>query len=112
MRIAVPVANGRLSAHFGHCDTFALLDVDPNGKAILSRCDETPPPHEPGVLPRWLAELKVNVIIAGGMGSRARSLFESNGIEVVVGAPEDDPTSLVESYLRGSLASSGNSCDH
>ena len=112
MRIAVPVAGGRLSAHFGHCDTFALLDVEPEAKTIVSQTNETPPPHEPGVLPRWLAEQKVNVIIAGGMGTRARNLFENHGIEVVVGAPAEDPTSLVDSYLQGTLAGSGNPCSH
>ena len=34
-----------------------------------------PPPHEPGVLPGWLHHLGADVIIAGGMGQRAISLF-------------------------------------
>ncbi|NLF18973.1 MAG: ATPase, partial [Lentisphaerae bacterium] len=29
MRLAIPIADGRLSLHFGHCESFALIDVDP-----------------------------------------------------------------------------------
>jgi hypothetical protein len=72
----------------------------------------TPPPHEPGVLPRWLHEQGANVIIAGGMGQRAHQLFADSGIEVVVGIASEPPADLVEAYLRGSLASGQNPCDH
>lgn len=112
MRYAVPLAEGRLALHFGHCQQFALLDVDPETKSILEREDLTPPPHEPGVLPKWLAELKVHRIIAGGMGQRAQSLFAEQGIEVIVGAPAETPETLVQAHLDGSLASGTNACDH
>ena len=64
--IAVPVSNGILCAHFGHCDQFALIQTE-NGK-IKGKTLSTPPPHEPGVIPRWLSEKGAQVIIAGGMG--------------------------------------------
>ena len=112
MRIAVPVTNGMLSSHFGQCEAFALLDIGSDGRTIAVRQDETPPAHEPGVLPRWLASRDVNVIIAGGMGARARNLFEDNGVQVVVGAPETDPASLAGSYLSGTLSTTSNTCSH
>ena len=37
MRIAIPLEDGLLSSHFGHCES-------------------TAPPHEHGVLPRLIAE--------------------------------------------------------
>ena len=52
------------------------------------------------------------MIIAGGMGTRAQDLFEEQGIRVVIGAPNGDPRSLVESYLKGTLESGENICDH
>ncbi len=45
-----------------------------------------PPPHEPGLLPTWLQEQGADIIIAGGMGSRAQELFLGKGIHVVTGA--------------------------
>jgi len=112
MKIAVPVVNNQLCLHFGHCDQFALIDADEQAKTIISQELLTPPPHEPGVLPRWLADLGANVIIAGGMGSRAQSLFNMNGIKVIVGAPVSTPEKLVADYLSGALVSGVNTCDH
>jgi len=112
MRIAIPVVNGRLSMHFGHCETFALIDVGPQAKAVLKQETVAAPEHQPGLLPRWLAERGAQVIIAGGMGQRAQGLFAENGIKVVVGAPAGEPEALVAAYLDGTLQTGANVCDH
>ena len=112
MKVAIPMAEGRLCAHFGHCQQFALLDVDEKTGKPTAQKLLTPPPHEPGVLPRWLHELGANVIIAGGMGNRAQQLFVESGIKVVVGAPTQTPEQLVADYLAGTLQSGTNLCDH
>jgi predicted Fe-Mo cluster-binding NifX family protein len=72
----------------------------------------TPPPHEPGVLPAWLHELGVNLIIAGGMGQRAQQLFTQNDILVVVGAPAESSEDLVKAWMDGTLVSGANACEH
>jgi ATP-binding protein involved in chromosome partitioning len=109
-KAAVPLAGGVLCNHFGHCEQFAILPVLDGqiGDAEL----HTPPPHEPGVLPRWLGELGVNLIIAGGMGQRALGMFAEQGIRVITGAPNQEPVALVQNYLAGSLATGANVCDH
>jgi len=107
---AIPLAEGRLCAHFGHCEQFALVETE-NGQ-IQGKSMHTPPAHEPGVLPKWLHEMGANVIIAGGMGSRAQGLFTENGIKVVTGAQADTPESLVHQYLAESLVTGANVCDH
>lgn len=112
MRIAIPLANGRLSLHFGHCEQFALLDVDPESRRVTEKRYVVPPPHEPGLLPRWLHEQGADVIIAGGMGQRALQLFAQNGIEVVVGAAGGEPDEIAVAYLQGTLVTGNNVCDH
>jgi len=112
MRIAVPLAQGKLSLHFGHCDQFAIFDVDDNIKKVINRKDATPPAHEPGVLPRWLHENNVSVIIAGGMGQRAQQLLAQNGIKVIVGASDGSLEELVSAYLENTLETGDNICDH
>ncbi len=112
MKIAIPTANGVLCPHFGHCQQFAIIDIDPETKSISSSEMVTPPPHEPGVLPRWLSEMGCNMIIAGGMGQRAVGMFQQNGVEVVVGAPVAKPEEIVTAYLSGTLQTGGNACDH
>jgi len=112
MRIALPLAQGKLAMHFGHCEQFALIDVEENDPEGLSKELIDPPEHEPGVLPRWLAEQGADVIIAGGMGGRAQNLFAEHGIRVVVGAPNDAPETIVKAFLAGTLKTGGNICDH
>lgn len=112
MRIAIPLADGRLALHFGHCERFAIIEVDEEQKEVKNRSDIVAPPHQPGLLPPWLAERGANVIIAGGMGQRAQALFTQQGIKVVVGASADSPEKLVEQYLDGSLVTGDNLCDH
>jgi predicted Fe-Mo cluster-binding NifX family protein len=112
MRIAIPTSNGVLCMHFGHCDQFTIIEVDLETKSISNQETATPPAHEPGVLPKWLAELHVNMIIASGMGQRAQQLFTSNNIEVVVGAPAEQAEDIVLAYLKDELVSGDNICDH
>ncbi len=112
MKIAIPLAEGRLCMHFGHCQQFALIDTDESGKRVTGKQLLTPPPHEPGVLPQWIHEQGANVIIAGGMGQRAQALFERNGIKVVVGAPGDAPEQVASDFLNGKLKTGDNVCDH
>lgn len=112
MRYAIPLADGKLTMHFGHCAQFAILDVDSATKTVVKREDLTPPPHEPGVLPKWLAEKKVTCVLAGGMGVRAQNLFAEQGISVVVGLPVEAPEALVAAHLAGTLVSGANACDH
>jgi predicted Fe-Mo cluster-binding NifX family protein len=112
IRIAIPTAEGKLAMHFGHCAEFAMMDVDTETKKITNQDSLKAPDHQPGLLPKWLHEKGANLVIAGGMGSRAQNLFAQNGIQVITGAPSMTPKELVESYLRGSLETGENICDH
>lgn len=112
MRIATPLANGRLTTHFGHCERFALVDVDTAQKKIIKREDIGAPPHQPGLFPPWLAERGATMIIAGGMGQHAQGLFTEDGIKVLVGAPAETPEKLVADFLAGTLQVGENVCDH
>ncbi|MBN1116133.1 MAG: NifB/NifX family molybdenum-iron cluster-binding protein [Bacteroidales bacterium] len=110
-KIAVPVDNlGILDSHFGHCKYFAIITLD--GEEILSEEKVVPPPHEPGLLPRWLAEKGVTDIIAGGMGHKAIQLFNEKGVNAFVGAPQVSARELVHGYLSNSLSLTANYCSH
>jgi predicted Fe-Mo cluster-binding NifX family protein len=107
---AIPMEGGRLCSHFGHCEQFSLIDVENN--TITNERLITPPPHEPGLLPGWLAERGVTDVIAGGMGQRALDLFAAQNIRVNVGAEPKSPKELVSDWLTKSLVAGKNACDH
>jgi ATP-binding protein involved in chromosome partitioning len=112
MRCAVPITGGKVASHFGHCEEFALFDVDEESKKILQKELVSSPGHQPGLLPEWLAEQGVSLVIASGMGSRAQNLFRQNRIGVVIGILGSDPEEVVQSYLDGKLNTGPNICDH
>jgi Mrp family chromosome partitioning ATPase/predicted Fe-Mo cluster-binding NifX family protein len=111
-RFAVPTSGGLLCPHFGHCDEFTLIDVEMTAKRIVETTKVAAPEHEPGLLPSWLAGQGAQVVIAGGMGSRAQQLFADQGVTVVTGAQAAEPTVIVEQYLAGALVRGDNVCDH
>jgi len=112
LKIAIPLAGRKLCMHFGHCEEFAVVEADETTGAVVKIEYLTPPPHEPGVIPTWIAGLGVKTVIAGGLGAMARQMLADRGVEVLAGATEPSPEKLVEAYLKNSLALGDNVCDH
>jgi len=112
MRVAIPTTNGLLCPHFGHCKEFTLIGVHETSKTIRAVDAVPAPAHQPGMLPKWLANQGASVILAGGIGQRAIALFNDAGITVRTGVPEESPQQLVMAYLDGSLKSVDNTCDN
>lgn len=109
-KFAIPTLNEKLTAHFGHCEKFAIVDVEDT--KVIKEEFVTPPVHQPGVYPKFLADQGVHVIIAGGMGQKAQDLFAMNNIEVHMGVQDGSPMELVEQYLNNQLQTGKNLCDH
>jgi ATP-binding protein involved in chromosome partitioning len=110
--IAIPSAEGRLHGHFGGCREFTLVQADPGQRKVISLRQVTPPPHAPGLFPRWLRELGADVVIVGGIGQRALTLFAQQGIQIRAGEPGATPEALATAYLNGQLATEPAGCTH
>lgn len=108
--IAVPVNNGILDAHFGHCTHLAIFELDNN--SIIGESLMNAPPHEPGLLPKLLSEKGVTDIIAGGMGQKAIQLFQQAGVNAFVGAPQLEAKKLIEGFINQTIQFNANYCDH
>ena len=110
LRIAMPTSDGlNVDEHFGHAKEFALYDMQET--TVVDHKNVTPPPHAPGVLPKFLGEQDVDVIITGGMGQMAIRLFKEQDIDVILGASGTIEDNLKE-YIGGDLVSKGSPCDH
>ncbi len=110
MKIAVPTAEGKLCSHFGHCDSFTFVEVNPETKEILNV--ETKIPEE-GISCQsasWISEQGANVVLAGGMGQRPLGIFSQNGVRVISGCPEMPIEDVVNSYMNSTLVTGENSC--
>jgi len=109
MKIAVSTDQGQVSAHFGRCPSYTIFEIE-NGE--IKSQDEIPNPgHQPGFLPRFLAEKGVDVILCGGMGPRAQALFAQNKIETISGI-QGAVGDVVHQYLKGALEAGEDMCGH
>lgn len=108
--IAVPTSDRtNVDGHFGHAKEFAFFTIEDN--KVVEQYVVIPPKHEPGVLPKFLAENGANVIITGGMGAMAVNLFNGNNISVILGA-NGTLDKVVGEFIAGNLESKGSSCNH
>ena len=110
MRIAIPVVNQNLSEHFGHSENFYFFDIKEN--KIVKTDILNPPAHAVGTIPRWIAENNATDLIAGGIGQKAITIFNQNGINVHVGALMKDPEKLVIDFINKTIVLNSNMCDH
>jgi predicted Fe-Mo cluster-binding NifX family protein len=96
--------NGQISQHFGRCPSYIIVDVE--GEEI-KKADVISNPyydnHVPGMVPKFISEQGVNVMIAGGMGPRAIDMFSNFGIEVVTGAI-GNAGNVLKAYLQGEIS--------
>ncbi|HZK57856.1 MAG TPA: NifB/NifX family molybdenum-iron cluster-binding protein [Clostridia bacterium] len=107
IKIAVASENELVTQHFGHCANFNIFEIEDN--QIIKSESVPNPGHRRGFLPVFLNDMGVSVIISGGMGGGAIDIFNSKGIEVVVGA-SGDAREAAEAYLQGSLKSTESVC--
>lgn len=112
MKIAIPIENGCLHGHFGGCRQFAFVEVAANRMEPLQTEVVAAPEHRPGLLPVWLRERGVHVVIAGGIGKRALAGFAANGITVRAGSAGATVAELVDAYLAGRLTTAPEGCEH
>lgn len=75
-----------VSAHFGRCAAYILVTTR-DGEILSHETVENPhcEQHVPGAVPQFLAGLKPDVVLAGGMGPRAVTMLNKFGIEVTTG---------------------------
>jgi predicted Fe-Mo cluster-binding NifX family protein len=116
MRIAIPVINGQIANHLGHCQKFMIADVE-EGK-IVQQVELPNPGHGPGGPPPvFIARLGVKQVLAWGMPGHAQGMFDSLGVKVQLGATGDAQAAL-QDYLAGTLKltteglDAGGGCGH
>ena len=103
MKIAMPLAEGRVAELSDDCERFTIVDVDLTENRILDSCRAEPDAEWLGRLAAWFAEQAVDLVIAVEVRPEMKpDLMESN-IRIIAGAPNDSPHSVIKSYLAGDL---------
>ena len=112
MKIAIPTSEGKLCAHFGHCETISFAEIDLNTKEILSLITDAPTEGISCQSASWIAQQGASLVLAGGMGGRPLMMFEQLGVDVITGCPELDIKEILSLFLNNELIPGDNSCGH
>ena len=112
MKIAIPTLDGKLCAHFGHCETFSFAEVNLDTKEILSITTNAPEGGVSCQCAGWIAEQGAEIVLAGGMGGRPMMMLEQAGVEVISGCPELAIDEVVRLFLDSTLEVGENFCNH
>jgi predicted Fe-Mo cluster-binding NifX family protein len=112
MKIAIPTKNKAVDDHFGHCEAYTIVSLDE--KQIITATEILPAPQGCGCksnIASVLQEKGVGLMLAGNMGTDALNVLSKHGIKVYRGC-SGDITQLLETFLKGKIADSGEGCQH
>lgn len=103
IKIAIPMAEGKFSEHFGGAREFLIFEGRPSSEGLLEGLVLPAPEHKPGSLPSWLAAQRVDAIVALAIGERALLMLADAGIETYLSGGESDPSELASACIQGKL---------
>ena len=110
MKLAIPYENGQVFQHFGHSQKFKIYVADKGEIRSETVLDTLGSGH--GALAGFLADLKVDVLICGGIGGGAKNALAQVGIRVF-GGVSGNADQAAAAFLAGSLNFNPNAtCSH
>lgn len=107
MKLAISTESGYVSAHFGRCPQFTIVEIEGN-KVINKEIIENPG-HRTGFLPNFLNKQGVKYVITGGAGFRAQEFFNEFGIKLIVGI-QGKIDDVIEQLIKGTLKGGESLC--
>jgi predicted Fe-Mo cluster-binding NifX family protein len=116
LKVAIPTdgpggLDAQRSAHFGHADSFTIVDVADG--AIVGDSALVNPPHSHGgcgMTVSMLANAGVGTAIVVGMGGGPLAAMNANGMTPLFDDQSPTPRAAVEAFLAGKLNAFG--ADH
>ncbi len=114
MKVCIPTeGEGGIDApvgqHFGRVPTYTIVDLDTNEVEVTQNTSE----HMGGVglPPEFISKTGTHVMLCGGLGPKAVTMFEQFGIDVFVGA-SGTVRDAIEAWQQGQLmeATDENAC--
>jgi len=99
MKIAIPMAGGQFSEHFGGAREFLVFYVDRKAGSFGPGELLPAPEHKP----EWLAAQQMDAVIVSAIGERALLMLANSGVETFLSGGESNPSGLAAACLQGKL---------
>jgi predicted Fe-Mo cluster-binding NifX family protein len=112
MKLALPLtATDEFPLRYGDAAKFAVFDIDPTQHVVHRRLIVVPQASEPCEWPTVLRAAGVDLVLAGGMGARARAHMDEHGLKVLDGVLPAAPEAIIEAWMSGRLPTCVSYCD-
>ena len=109
MRVAIPVTDGKIPNHFGHCAAFLIAEVA-DGK-VLKEALVPNPGHGPGgPPPAFVMAQGVDQVLAWGIPPHAHERLAAAGIKIQLGVT-GEPGAALRAFLAGALQLTSEALD-
>jgi len=109
MRIAIPVTDGKIPNHFGHCASFLIAEVA-DGKVQREALVPNPGHGPGGPPPAFVVAQGVTQILAWGMPPHAQERLAAAGVKIQLGVT-GEPRAALQAFLGGALQLTGEALD-
>ncbi len=111
MKIAIPEENGYVNQHFGHSQSFAVVEVADGRAGAPTLIDSSSLQHQHEGLAGLLRREGVQTVVVGGIGRPAAAALIEAGLEVVSGA-QGPIAEVAQTFAEGKLRDQGGVHDH
>jgi predicted Fe-Mo cluster-binding NifX family protein len=110
MKVAVPVRDGLVDEHFGHCEHFMVYSLDEENTVVgEQKVDSSEGCGCKSNIASILAQMGVTTMVAGNMGQGAVQVLQARGIRVIRGA-SGRAREVAERFAAGEVADSSVAC--
>ncbi len=110
-RAAIALDGSIVAQHFGRVREFLLITFE-DGQEVAREVFSAPEgEHAPGVFPRRVKEMGADIVVAGGMGVKAKDFFSELGVQVLT-VPSMEVEEAVRALLSGTLQPVETDCGH
>jgi predicted Fe-Mo cluster-binding NifX family protein len=95
--------DGNVAGHFGNATYFVVAEIE-EGKVKSTELVKNPHAgrHVPGALPKFMKELKAEIVITGDIGPLAIEHFNDYGIKFIMNV-KGNVKEILEKYAQGKL---------
>lgn len=111
MKLIIPTKENNVDSHFGHCESYTLVELDINNNILNKTIIESPKTCgcKSDIVEKFV-ELGVDYMLAGNIGQGAVNKISQAGIKIIRSC-SGNIDAVIQDFINGKLIDSDIVCD-